>query len=148
MAVLAIASLSNAPFAAADPSDKLRAAVSAMRGTSCGALQSNPIVEQAADQFGQADDEWIERRTRAVPVEIAVAAGAPPDAIPLLTDLGYETGKAAVVYGAAATEADSIQALLLQGYAKIPDCSYTVFGASTLHNSSKDLILTTVVLAA
>jgi len=37
---------------------------------------------------------------------------------------------------------------LLQGYVKIPDCSYTDYGVSALFNKSKNMILTTIVLAA
>ncbi len=34
------------------------------------------------------------------------------------------------------------------GFAKISDCSYVDVGVSALYNAKKDMILTTVVLAA
>jgi hypothetical protein len=49
--------------------------------------------------------------------------------------------------GAAKTDGDAIKATILQGFAKLPDCSYTDFGVNALHNAKKDMILTTVVLA-
>jgi hypothetical protein len=71
-----------------------------------------------------------------------------PDATPLLKDLGYGGTTSAILVGAGSTSADSIKALLLQGYLKIPDCSYVDYGVSLLHNAPKDLILTALVLAA
>jgi hypothetical protein len=142
------ASVSVAPSAVADSTDTLRAAVLAARGMSCKPLQSKPTVEQTANEVNQSDDKWLDHLTRAVPVEIAAASGAPPDALPLLKDLGYGGSKATVLFGAAKTDTDSIKALLLQGYAKIPDCSYTDYGVSALHNKAKDMIFTTLVLAA
>jgi hypothetical protein len=68
--------------------------------------------------------------------------------MPLLKDLGYGGTASAMLVGAGSTSADSIKALLLQGYLKIPDCSYVDYGVSSLRNASKDMILTAVVLAA
>ncbi len=137
--VFTTASVSTAPSVVADPSDSLRAAVMAARGASCGPLRSDQMVEQTAEEVNQSTDRWIDHAARAAPV---------PDALPVLRDLGYGGSKAAMLFGAGKTDGDSIKALLLQGYLKIPDCSYTDYGASTLHNKSKDLILTTIVLAA
>jgi hypothetical protein len=102
-------------------------------------LRANPIVQQAADEVNDSNDKWLDHASRAVPV---------PDATPLLKDLGYGGTTSAILTGAGSTSADSIKALLLQGYLKIPDCSYVDFGVSSLHNASKDLILSAVVLAA
>jgi hypothetical protein len=141
VAVLAVlaASVSAPPPATADSSDSLRAALMAARGASCKPLQANPIVQQAADNVNDSNDKWLNHALRAVPV---------PDATPLLQDLGYSASKSAILLGAGKTSADSIKALLLQGYLKIPDCSYVDYGASSLHNASKDMIVTAVVLAA
>jgi hypothetical protein len=136
--VLLTASVSALPRATADSTDSLAAAVMAGRGLSCGPLRANPIVQKAAAEVNDSNDKWLNHASRAVPV---------PDALLLLKDLGYGGSKAAMLLGAGHTSADSIKALLLQGYLKIPDCSYVHFGASSLHNASKDMILTAVVLA-
>lgn len=136
---LMAASVSAVPPATADPTNTLAAAVMAARGVSCGPLRANPIVQQAADEVNESNDKWLSHAARAVPV---------PDATPLLKDLGYGGTTSAILTGAGRTSADSIKALLLQGYLKIPDCSYVEYGASSLHNAFKDLFLTAVVLAA
>jgi len=133
------ASVSMAPSAVADSSDTLRAALLAARGASCGPLRSDPLVEKTAAEVNASNDKCLNHEARVVPE---------PDALPRLKDLGYGGSKAAILTGAGATDANSIKALLLQGYLKIPDCSYTDYGVSALHNTSKDMILTIVVLAA
>jgi hypothetical protein len=137
--VYTTASVSMAPSAVADPSDTLRAAVVALRGTSCGAFRSDPVVDQAADEVNGTTDKWLDHAARAVPAT---------DALAVLKDLGYGGSKATILSGAGVTDANAIKALLLQGYLAIPDCSYTDLGVSVLHNQSKDMLLTTVVLAA
>lgn len=132
-------SVSMAPPAVADTVDSLRTAVAAAHGTSCGALQSRPVLDQAAEKVNETTDKWINNASRAIPET---------DALPLLKDLGYGGTKAAILSGAAQNVGDAIKALLLEGYAKVADCSYTDFGVSTLYNAKKDLILTTAVLAA
>ena len=134
-----VAAVLAAPPAAADANDNLRTGVSGLRGTSCGPLRSDPLVEQTAEQVNQSTDKWINHAARAQPV---------PDALPVLKDLGYGGSKATILSGAGKTDADSIKGLLLQGYLVIPDCSYTDYGASTIYNESKEMLLTTVVLAA
>jgi hypothetical protein len=128
-----------APSAVADSTGSLRAAVAASRVTACGPLRSDPAVDQAAADVNESTDKWIDNTSRAVPET---------DALSILKDLGYGGSKAAILSGAAHTDADAIKAILLQGYAKIPDCSYADFGVSALYNAKKDLVLTTVVLAA
>ena len=141
VAVLALmaASVSAVPPATADPTDSLAAAVMAARAVSCAPLRANPIVQHAADEVNDSNDKWLNHASRAVPV---------PDAMPLLKDLGYGGTASAMLLGAGSTSADSIKALLLQGYLTIPNCSYVDYGVSSLHNDSKDMILTAVVLAA
>lgn len=135
---LMAASVSAVPPATADPTDDLTAAVNASRAVSCEPLRANPIVQQAADEVNDSNDKWLNHESRAIPV---------PDAMPLLTDLGYGGTTSAILLGAGSTSADSIKALLLQGYLNIPDCSYVDYGLSSVHNASKDMILTAVVLA-
>jgi hypothetical protein len=134
----AISAMALAPPAQADTVDKLKAAVDAARAASCGPLQVDPIVEQAADEINESNDIWLDHGSRAVPV---------PEAMPLLKDLGYGGSKSTILYGAGKNEADSIKALLLQGYRDIPDCSYSDMGVSVLQGNSAGWILSTVVLA-
>ena len=134
---LMMSSVLSAQSALGDTGDGLRAAVEATRGTSCGELTSNPVVDEAARAINATTDKWIDNASRAVPET---------DALTVLKDLGYAASKATILSGAAADDGDAIKALLLQGYAKIPDCSYKDFGVSALHNAKKDLTLTTVVL--
>jgi hypothetical protein len=137
--VFTTATVSVAPSAAAQPSGRLRDAVAAARGASCGPLRSDPVVDKAAEEINGTHDKWLDHAARATPETNALA---------VLKDLGYRGTKAAILLGAAVTDANAIKAALLQGYLKIPDCSYTDYGVSTLHNKTKDMILTTVVLAA
>ena len=142
LAVVAVmaATVSAAPPAAADSTDTLTDALMAVRGVSCGPpLRFDPIVEQAAAEINDSTDKWIDNVARAAPVK---------ESTPLLKDLGYGGSKSTFMLGAGRSSADSIKALLLQGYQKIPDCSYVDYGVSSLHNDSKDMILTVVVLAA
>ncbi len=138
VAVLTVA-VAAAPPAAADVTDALRSAVSAARGAECPPLQVNPMVDQAAEAINATTDAWLNHASRAVPET---------DALPVLHDLGYGGTKATILSGAANETANSIKAVLLQGFAKIPDCSYIDLGVSALYNAKKDMILTTVVLAA
>lgn len=128
-----------APPAAADSTDLLRAAVGAARPAACPPLRSDPIIDHAADEINQTTDRWINNTARAVPET---------DAMPVLKDLGYGGTKASILSGAATSAANAIKATLIQGFRVLPDCSYKDFGVSTLYNAKKDMILTTVVLAA
>ncbi|WP_293002303.1 hypothetical protein [Mycobacterium sp.] len=134
-----IGSVALAPSAAADTTETLRAAVSAARGAACAPLRSDPLIDKAAGKIDETTDRWINMTARAVPES---------NALPVLKDLGYGGTKATILSGAAQSPANAIKATLLQGFAKIPDCSWTDFGVATLHNAKKDMIFTTVVLAA
>lgn len=128
-----------APSAVADPTDSLRAVVMAARGTAaCGPLRSDPLLDQAARDINETTDKWINKSSRAVPGD---------DPLQLLKDLGYGGSKATTLSGAATNDGDAIKATVLQGHAKIPDCSYADYGVSALYNELKDMTLTTVVLA-
>lgn len=136
---LTILSTAMAPTAMADSTDSLRAAVAAARGRACGPLRSDPVIDHAAAEINETTDRWINNASRAEPET---------DALSPLKDLGYSGSKATILSGAATTDSDAIKATILQGFAKIPDCSWTDFGVNALYNAKKDMILTTVVLAA
>lgn len=131
-------SVSLAPAAVANMADDVRAAVMSVRQASCGALRSDPIVEHAAEIVNRSTDRWLDHTGRAVPV---------PDPLPVLKDLGYAGGRAMHVQGAGDTEAKAIAGLLLVGYDKIPECSYTDYGVSVMQNQATGHYLTVVVLA-
>lgn len=135
---LTVTSIFMTPTALADSTDLLRAAVAAARPAACP-LRSDPVIDQAAEEINQTTDRWIDNTARAVPET---------NAIPVLQDLGFGATKASILSGAAPSPANAIKATLLQGFDKLPDCSYKDFGVSTLYNAKKDMILTTVVLAA
>lgn len=135
---LTVTSMCLAPAAVADSTDQLRAAVAAARPAECP-LRSDPVIDQAAEKINQTTDRWINNTARAVPET---------NAIPVLQDLGYGGTKASILSGAATSPANAIKATLIQGFDKLPDCSFKDFGVSTLYNAKKDMILTTVVLAA
>jgi hypothetical protein len=135
---LTLAGIAVAPPATASTTDLLREAVVAARGAACGPLRPDPVVDKAAEEINETTDEYINFAARAVPET---------DALSPLKDLGYGGSTAAILSSAAQTDANAIKALLLQGYAKIPDCSYRDLGVSTLYNAKRDLILATVVLA-
>ncbi|MGV0714516.1 hypothetical protein ABQE93_03815 [Mycolicibacterium sp. XJ662] len=137
MLTVAITAMALASPAQADTVDRLKAAVDGARAASCEPLQVDPIVEQAAIEINKSNDVWLDHGARAVPV---------PDAMPLLKDLGYPGNKSTILYGAGKTEANSIKALLLQGYRAIPDCSYRDVGVSVMQGNSAGWIMSTVVL--
>lgn len=133
-----VATVSVTPSAVADSVESLRAAVTQGRGTSCGGLRSEPLVERTANIVTQSVDKWIEHTTSFSPVN---------DALPILKDLGYPGGKAVLLQGASKAEADAIKSTLLEGWAAIPDCSYKDYGVSVVHNETRNEFLTAVVLA-
>lgn len=131
-------SVSVAPSAAADSTDLLRAAVAAARPAACP-VRSDPVIDQAADEINKTTDRWINNTARAVPET---------NALPILKELGYGGSKASILSGASTSATNAIKATLIQGFQLLPDCSYKDYGVSTLYNAKKDMILTTVVLAA
>lgn len=128
-----------APSAAADDTDSLRAAVTAARPAACGPLRSDSVIDRAAKGINQTTDRWINNAARAVPET---------DALRVLKDLGYSGSKASILSGAGSSAGKAIKGTIIQGFKVLPDCSYTDYGVSTLYNAKKNMILTTVVLAA
>lgn len=142
----AVASLVVAPVATADATDALRAAIPAARGSICGPMRTDPLLDQAAAEINDSTDRYINFTARAVPFD---------DATPLLKDLGYPVTKSRILQGAASTAANSIKAALLQGSAPtaigpavLPDCSLNALGVDARYNAKKDVVLVTAVLAA
>lgn len=124
--------------AAADPAPALSDAVSQLRaGGQCGPLTHDPIADATAKVVNRSTDTYVSHNARHVPVS---------DALPIFHDLGGGGGKTHILRGAADNEADAIKGLILQGYAAIPDCSYTGFGTSMSRNPDAAKVLTAVVL--
>lgn len=128
-----------APGAVADSTETLRSAiVQARAGTSCGPLKSNPIVDQAAAKINQSTQDYLNHTANQIPIT---------DPVPGLKILGYPGGHATAIQGAAQSGAISIKALLLQGFDKIPNCSYRDFGVNMQRNEASGYELTVAVLA-
>jgi hypothetical protein len=139
MVTVLSASLSLASSALADPAANLTDAVASARGgVSCGPLRYNPVAQQAAEISNRSTDDYLNHTATRVPIT---------DPLPGLKDLGYGGNKAVLLSGAAKNDADSIKGVLLEGYAAIPDCSYTDFGVSFLRNQTSGYSLSSLVLA-
>lgn len=138
-ATLLTIGIAPAPLAGADATDNLRSAVAQARaGTSCGALHSDPVADQVAAKINRSTQNYIEHEATQTPLT---------DPLTGLKILGYRGSKATLLQGASTNHADSIKALILQGYNKIPDCSYQDFGANIQQNERTGYWLTAVVLA-
>lgn len=124
--------------ATADSGDSLRAAVISARTAYCEPLRSDPVVERVAEIVNRSTDVWLDHKGRAVPI---------PDPLPALKDLGYRGGKAMQISGAGDTDAKAIEGLLISGYDKLPDCSYTDYGVNVMQNLGTGHYLAAVVLA-
>lgn len=124
--------------AGAEPSPTLADAVAQIRGgTSCPALQYDPLAEHTASIVNRSTDTYLSHQAENVPVE---------DAFPIYRDLGGKGAKVKVLLGAADNDGDATKGLLLQGFSAIPDCSFTTFGADRLWNADAGKVLLAVVL--
>ncbi|WP_238159363.1 hypothetical protein [Mycobacterium sp. MFM001] len=133
---------SLAPSALADPAANFKDAVASARGeTSCKPLQYNAVVEQAAEVINRSTDAYLNHVATRVPID------DPREVLEGLKDLGYRATKAILLRGASRSEALAIKGALLEGYAAIPDCSYTDFGLNVRRNEANGYILTSLVLA-
>jgi hypothetical protein len=140
-AVLTVLSggISLASSAHANPSENFKNAVASARaGTSCGPLRYNPVVEQVAEISNRSTDNYLDHNAANIPVT---------DPLPGLTDLGYGGSKGVLLSGAARSEADAIRGALIEGFDKLPDCSYRDFGVSMLQNQGNGYYLASLVLA-
>jgi hypothetical protein len=129
-----------APSAAAGAAPEVEQAVTSARGAAaCGPLQYNPTVERAADIVNSSTLTYLNHNSENVPAD-------DPHPTAIVKDLGINTDKVVSLQGAGHVEADAVKGLLLQGYKAIPDCSYTDFGVSLLHEEQSNLTLVAVVL--
>ena len=127
------------PWARADEATNLRDAVTSGRsGTPCDALRYNDVVDHVAQVINKSTDDYLNHNATRVPVA---------DPLEGLKEFGYGGTKAYLLQGAHESEAKAIKGALLQGYAAIPDCSYTDFGVSIVRNSATGNTLAVVVLA-
>ena len=129
-----------APPATAGPAPAVRQAVVDVRGAaSCAPLNYNPTVEHAADIVNRSTYTFLDHTAQNVPAD-------DPHPIAIVKDLGIKANKASSFQGAAHNQSDAIKGVLLEGRNAIPDCSYTDFGVSLLHEPESDFTLAVVVL--
>jgi uncharacterized protein YkwD len=127
-----------APPVMADPGSTLTNAVDTVRSASqCPPLQSDPLVERAAQMASQATSDYISHRSAAVPFT---------DPMPALKTIGYTGSKALLLSGYGTSEADAMHGLILEGRELIPDCSYSQYGVSAVRDDG-GFNLASVVLA-
>lgn len=137
-ALVTAAAAVMAPPLMADPESTLAQALHTARSASqCPPLQSDPFVQRVAEMALQNTSDYISHRTAAVPFT---------DPMPALKVIGYTGSKAVLLSGYGASDADAVHGLILQGYALIPDCSYTQYGTSAIRDAG-GFNLTSVVLA-
>lgn len=130
-----------APNAVAQPAPELAQVVAAVRSSSsCPPLNHNPTVEHAAEIVNQSTYAYLNHTAENVPAD-------DPHPTAILKDLGIDSSRALSLQGAAHDEAGAIKGVLLQGRNAIPDCSYTDFGVSLLHEGQTNYFLAVVVLA-
>jgi hypothetical protein len=96
------------------------------------------VVEQVTEKINQQNEDWMNHAATQVPTT---------DPLPGLKILGYGGSNAKLLQGAGRTEANAIKGLLLEGYDKIPVCSYTDYGASLRRNDRTGWYLAAAVLA-
>jgi hypothetical protein len=133
----AVLAMSLAPTAAADVTSDLRASVDGARG-GCPALQSDPVLTDAAIRATSETQAYIEHTARFIPFE---------DPMPVLREMGYNAGKAKLVVGYGDSQDKAIRGINVLGWDTIPDCTYTKYGLSALNGARGDYVLTAVVLA-
>jgi uncharacterized protein YkwD len=140
ISVLTVAAATvTAPAAAADPLSSLTSAVDSIRSASqCPPLQSDPLVQRAAQMAMQSTSDYISHRSAAVPFT---------DPMPALKTIGYTGSKALLLSGYGTDETDAVHGLVLQGRELIPNCAYTQYGVSATRDDA-GFNLTSVVLAA
>jgi hypothetical protein len=129
-----------APSAVAQPAPELAQVVTVVRSSSpCPPLNFNPTVEHAAEIVNQSTYAYLNHTAENVPAD-------DPHPTAILKDLGINSSRALSLQGAAHDEAGAIKGVLLQGRNAIPDCSYTDFGVSLLHEEQTNYFLAVVVL--
>ena len=129
--------VSLAPMATADATGSLKVQVDAARG-GCPPLQSDPVLDGVAQRANNESQSYIEHTARFIPVE---------DPMPVLRELGYQTGKAKLIPGYGDIEAKAIHGVIVQGWQAIPDCTYTKYGVNVLADAGGGYVLAALVLA-
>ena len=128
-----------APPVMADPGSTLTIAVDTVRSASqCPPLQSDPLVERAAQMATQTTSDYISHRSAAVPFT---------DPMPALKTIGYTGKTALLVSGYGMSETDAVHGVLLEARDLIPNCSYTQYGVSSTRDDG-GFNLASLVLAA
>jgi hypothetical protein len=139
MMTAAAAGLLCAP-AAADPAPDFAQAVTSVRGAAqCGPLRYDPRVEHAAEIINRSTYDYLNHTAQNVPAD-------DPHPTAIVKDLGIEGSKASSLQGASQNQGDAIKGALLEGYNVIPDCAYTDFGVSLLHETNTGYYLVVAVL--
>lgn len=137
-----VTTVSVAVPAAAQPDDAFTAAVTAARSaSSCDPLRYDPTLERAAGIVNSSTESYFDMTSAVIPADTA------PQPLPILKDLGSPAGRATLLQGASATPGMDIKGAIVQGYATIPDCSYTDFGTSTIYSESTGYSMVVAVLA-
>lgn len=130
----------SVPPARADVGADLRDAVTQARGAaSCGPLQPDPVADHVAAIINKSYSDWLDHASTNPPIA---------DPLPGLKELGYRGTKGKFLGGVSKkNEADAIKGVLVEGYAAIPDCSYTDYGVNMSRNDASGYSLAAVVLA-
>ena len=130
---------------AADPTADLTSAVDAAR-RECPALRSDPVLEALAQRQNEEANSYLQHTARFIPFQ---------DPLPLMREMGSNAGQAKLLLGYGDTgiapgtlSEKAIRGALLQGWAAIPDCTYTRYGANVLENGSNGYSLAAVVMAS
>jgi hypothetical protein len=130
-----------APPAMADPASSFTAAITAARGASCPPLRYDPTLQRAADIVNRSTEAYFDTTAPVTP------ADSKPQPMPILKDFGSNASKAILLQGASINGGEAIKGAVVQGFATIPDCSYTDFGTSTIYSEATGYTLVVAVLA-
>jgi hypothetical protein len=135
----AILATALAPPSGADPTASLKSGVDAARGAAgCPPFQPDPVLDEVAQRANRETDSYLLHTARFTPFE---------DPMPVLRDLGYNTSKAKMLLGYGDVDAKAIRGLVIEGFAALPDCTYTKYGMDALSNDDDGYVLTSLVLA-
>lgn len=136
-AVVAGSALLMAGAAPAAADTDFDAQLAAARG-SCAPLQHDPLVARVAQISNQSTLDYLNHSAQHVPVA---------DPLLVLRDLGGAAGRGVQLQGYASDGPSAIRGALLQGHAALPDCGYTTFGTSMIHDTEGNRVLVVAVLA-
>jgi hypothetical protein len=104
-------------------------------------LRYDPTLERAADIVNRSSEAYFAMTSPVTP------ADSKPQPLPILKDLGSSAGRATLLQGASKTIGMDVKGAIVQGFATIPDCSYTEFGTSTIYSESTGYSMVVAVLA-